>query len=321
MDAVFDLTSVRRTWTHEVHKSGLVRRVLVGDEVAASPRTSPNGKDAAPPQLYLQECGNSTTAKARWHRTIAWRRAHTIDCILDEKPLHFDEIKATYPHYLHGRCADGSIVYVELLGKLDVSKLPNDADVARHFAFIHEWLSLRYDGENTTLISVVDLHGLSWGQLFSAKALKLLQAAAHVQDNLVPYRTRAVLITNAPAWFSIAFQILPLPSTIRTKVRVVEDFAGIFKTNHLPSLHELQTHPDERALCDTVTALDFEERCIGDEDVDDGDQDFHSTVSADTDDFYYDARATLTEEESDSDTPHDTPRVWWYERLLIYLTS
>lgn len=295
MDAVFDWTSVRRTWKAEVNKSPLVKSTLgLAREKSSCP----------PPKLYVTACGSAAAASKRWQRTLEWRRAQGVDGILDEPLPDFAAIKATYPHYLHGRTADGSVVFVEALGLLDTSLLPARANVARHFAFVHEFVSRKYDGEETTLVSVLDVSGLEWNRLFSAKALELLMTAASVQEHLVPFRIRAILVANAPSWFGAAFRLLPLPKALRDKVRVADCFTGIFSNERcLPCLEDLRNHPDELALCARAQPPP---RSMDD------DGEFFTARSASSDDsgeVYFDARPDTDDDEETS--------TWWFERLFL----
>jgi hypothetical protein len=47
-------------------------------------------------------------AEHRWRATLAWRKEHHIDRILQEPQEHFWTIKELCPHFLHGRSARDS---------------------------------------------------------------------------------------------------------------------------------------------------------------------------------------------------------------------
>ncbi|KAJ8613524.1 hypothetical protein CTAYLR_002220 [Chrysophaeum taylorii] len=301
-----DLTTLREvssTWRREVKSSGLVRSLLTKKRVKGVPA------------LYVEECGPQEAAR-RWEQTVAFRKEHGIDEILEEPQPDFEAIKRTYPHFLRGRTSDGSVLVVEQLGKLDISQLPATADVTRHFCWIHEYLARRYDGEDTRILSVVDVSGLEWSQLVSSKALQLLRAATAVQDKLVPFRTRHLIIANAPSWFAAAFRILPLPANLKRKVRVVDDFSGVFSGDRLPTTHELENHPDELELREAVQRDGtFSEQ--EDEEADDDDDDFFSTADSE-DAFFLDARAHLRPGELDEEeeSPDDHASLWWFQRIF-----
>ena len=161
-----------------------------------------------------------------WARTRAWREAHDVGSVLEERHLHFDDVRELYPHYLCGHARDGSVLVFEQLGRLDTSVLRRGrvdvAAIVRHFVFVHEYIGVANEGEETRLTTVLDAGGLGWSDV-NSQLFSLIGAASTVTESLVPFRTKKVYVLNAPRWFSAVFRSLKavLPKNVRDKVVVV----------------------------------------------------------------------------------------------------
>lgn len=234
---------------------------------AAAARVEPAAPvSSEPPALYVDKCG--AQARQRWERTLEWRREHDADATLREPQPCYHAIKnRLYPHHLHGKTKRGEVIMWELLGKLDTSVLRNGEvhlDAAfRHFVFVHEFVSRMYAGEETRLVTVLDVAGLRFSQVNSS-LMRLISTASRVVDNLVPFRATKILVIHAPSWFGAVFGGVRrvLPAEIRDKVEVLgPDFVQRLATEfeELPAEYggatPLGQHDDELAMLRAACAL------------------------------------------------------------------
>ncbi|KAJ8611160.1 hypothetical protein CTAYLR_003591 [Chrysophaeum taylorii] len=222
-------------------------------------------EDGSPPALYASRCGSREAALSRWRRTLAWRCEHDAAGVLREPQPKYHAIKGMYPHSLHGRTVNGELVMWELLGSLDTTVLRNGevtTDQAfRHFVFVHEFISRKYDGEATRLVTVLDVKGLRFSQVNSF-LIRLVSTASAVVDNLVPFRASKILVINAPSWFGAVWGGIrrTLPTEIRDKVEVLDGVTRLAELLQvLPSEYggeiPLGQHDDELAMLEAACLL------------------------------------------------------------------
>lgn len=225
-------------------------------------------ESAEPPELYVRCCGSRDVATARWQRTMAWRREQGAERVLREPQPAYHAIKnRLYPHHLHGRTLAGEVVMWELLGSLDTSVLRNgevsQEAAFRHFVFVHEFISQKYEGEETRLVTVLDVAGLRFAEVNSF-LIKLVSTTSRVVENLVPFRASRIFVVNAPSWFGAVWGGIrrALPTEIRHKVQVLgPDFADRLEADleAMPAEYggqlPLGQHPDELAMLEAATRL------------------------------------------------------------------
>ena len=216
-DSLLNLGEVHSTWSKHVKRS-LFRRKK------AEVQVKDDGISSDVPALYVAMKG--AKAEAAWAKTVEYREKNAVDAVAREPQTSCAAVKKLYPHFLHGRSPQGDVVVFELLGKLDTSVLRDGTvdrtKIVRHFAFVHEHISAAFDGEETRVATVLDAGGLSRSHL-SSHFYALLSAASETTDNLVPFRTRRVVVVNAPAFFKVVFAAVRavLPKAVRDTVEFV----------------------------------------------------------------------------------------------------
>uniref|UniRef100_A0A7S3JVI4 CRAL-TRIO domain-containing protein n=1 Tax=Aureoumbra lagunensis TaxID=44058 RepID=A0A7S3JVI4_9STRA len=252
--------SKRNTW--------FARRKRQSNEIKNDDGMVPKLLMQTTPSLYVEMCGgNHETAKKRWNRTLEWRAQHNADNVLSQRQPKYHAVKQLYPHYLHGKARDGEVIMFELVGSLDTSSLRNGSlttdDAFRHFVFVHEFISHKFQGEDTRLVSVLDVGGLRFSQVDST-LLRLLSATSNVLDNLVPFRAVRIYIINAPSWFSTVWNGAikrALPTSVRDKVQVLKStkalasLLGIELPREYGGTLPLGQHDFELDLLETVCLL------------------------------------------------------------------
>lgn len=109
-------------------------------------------------------------ARARWEKTLEWRREEGVDSILTEPNRVFHALKKHYPHYLHLPDKEGHLTYWELPGRLDMAalkKLSIDAKTGyRHYVWHTEYtwqVAAPKEGAQATVL--FDAAGFGWDQL------------------------------------------------------------------------------------------------------------------------------------------------------------
>ena len=177
---------------------------------AASTPVKRRGSDEPPvPRLYLASCDNDRAkATERWRATQQWRRDRNVDSIAISRQPKYHDIKRVYPHYLHGKTRDGAIFMWERVGRLDTSALKSGRvttdEAFRHFIFVHEYMARKYDGEETRMVTVLDIEGLRFSEV-NKFLLNLISTASDVLNNLAPFRVRKIIVVNAPSWIGAAW--------------------------------------------------------------------------------------------------------------------
>ena len=227
---------------------GLLALVVLSYLVTKAPRIQrrpapPSPKTTTPvkrrhgeppvPRLYVQSCdGDHAKAHERWRATIEWRNERGVDRIAVSQQPKYHDIKRVYPHFLHGKTRDGAVFCWERLGRLDTSALRSGRvtteEAFRHFIFFHEYMARRYEGEETRMVTVLDIEGLRFREVNSF-FLKLISTASDVLDNLAPFRVRKIFVVNAPSWIGAAWPAVRrvLPRGVRDKVTIVgSDYAS-----------------------------------------------------------------------------------------------
>ena len=272
---------------------------------------SPGDYDGSVPLLYREKCRGR--AEKRWAKTLAFRRKYGVDEVA-ERFWNVDRVQRAYPHYVYGRTKNRNQVLVwEFVGDIDVDQLPSCDEVTEHFVFFHEFLGRQYQGEETRLVSVLDLEGLKYSSILNRRALELLTTAAAVAEQLVPCRLDVVAIRNAPRWFAFAVANIPLPASFTSKFLVLssDDELHQFFDGPAPSKKDLAVQPDHLALlslakCHQLRYWDSSSTDSGDitpQSVTSKSSDDYPTDEDDDGDVFYDCRA------SEHDVYHDTEKV------------
>ena len=260
-----DESSRHRRRLNPHHRSGQGRRTR-----AITARKN-NTDDGGPPGLYVEALQDDRVAGEKWAKTLKWRTEHRAEEALRRAQPNYHAVKRLYPHYLHGRTTSPrrEVVMWELVGSLDTTPLRRGElttdDAFQHFVFVHEFLSAKFNGEETRLVTILDVGGLRFSQVDSL-LMKLIAAASNVVDNLVPYRATKIYVINTPTWFSAVWNSgikRALPATVRDKVQVLHS-KNINETlkdlvEEVPSEYggatPLGQHDDELSMLEAVCVL------------------------------------------------------------------
>lgn len=223
--------------------------------------------------------GDHHEAARRWAATVKWREDESIDKILNAPQPNFDIMKRCYPHYVHKQAKNGCYVYVELVGKGDLSQLWRNGltldDMSRHYVFVTEYiwniLDTREDG---MLVSIFDIKGAAMSEL-AGNNLKLFKKCSEIMQSHYPERCKKMFVLNAPWWFQTAFAIISPFIDPRTKKKICvlgKDYAKVLAEElgewSLPKSHggtdsdEFGESPAEKALSEYVEKLNAQHNII-----------------------------------------------------------
>jgi hypothetical protein len=141
-----------------------------------------------------------------------WRKKFKVDELYEtfEYPEK-KEVDAIYPQFYHKTDKDGRPIYVEQLGKLDLTKLYKVTTserqlqrlVVEYERFLRDRLpvcSVQQGKLVETSCTIMDLHNVGLSQFWKVKSY--IQQASHVSQNYYPETMGKFYIINAPYLFS-----------------------------------------------------------------------------------------------------------------------
>ncbi|CAN0183935.1 unnamed protein product [Ectocarpus sp. 12 AP-2014] len=183
-------------------------------------------KDMEIPIRYVKGMeGDVVEARRRWIATLKWREEEKVDGILDEACPHFDIIKKYYPHFYFKHAKNGSVVYYEIPGKIDLNKLRENGldmdSLCRHYVYITEFLWKELDkNPEGKLFTCMDMKGTKLS-MFAGEVKEFLLRSAKMVGAHYPERSYKIFILNAPWWFSVVWKFVTPFVHPNTRAKVV----------------------------------------------------------------------------------------------------
>eukprot|EP00752_Nemacystus_decipiens_P005681 g5141.t1 len=182
--------------------------------------------------------GDMVEARRRWIATLQWREEEKVDGILDEASPYFDIMKKYYPHFYYKHAKSGSVVYYEIPGQIDLTKLrENGCDMdglCRHYVYITEFLWKELDkNPEGKLFTCMDMKGTKLS-MFAGEVKEFLLRSAKMIGAHYPERSYKIFILNAPWWFSVVWKFVTPFVHANTRAKVV-----VCGGNFLDKLSEL----------------------------------------------------------------------------------
>jgi len=208
--------------------------------------------------------GNVSKAVAGFVKMLNWRETTHVDACMSEWRFHKVEVfKKFYPHTYFGFSKDGNPVYVERLGKLDISSFLKETSVEDYiryhilkWEYVHRVLfplaSAKSGKKITSLITIADLTDFSSSQM-SSSVMRFLGAIAEIDQGYYP-ESGNLYIVNAPWVFGAVWSMIKplIGASTKGKVSIIK---GNPKTQ-LSELIDLSCLPDflgGNASWDTIT--------------------------------------------------------------------
>ncbi len=194
---------------------------VAGEEAAQQAPVPP----PVPPTFVDAEKGDLEKAKERWNKTLAWRKLHDVDHVLEHAHPKFALIKALYPQHFHYRDKDGHVCFYEILGKLQVGELLRQgvglADLTKHVILQQEFLwSVLQPSQEERVTLVLDLKGVSFADV-TGEVINFAKTAVGLTSTHYPARSFRMLILFVPGWFNLIFRFIKPMLNEDTKRKII----------------------------------------------------------------------------------------------------
>eukprot|EP00976_Prorocentrum_cordatum_P073198 1180990-Prorocentrum_minimum.AAC.1 len=166
--------------------------------------------------------------------TILWRRENNVETALESSPSPetVDKIRRAISSAYTGFDYEGSPVYIERSGMLDVSKILSSGITQADLVQLHI-VNMEYftntlcmeasiaKGETMDkVVSIMDVHGIGFRQFTNSDFLAMFKAMSAIDSNNYPEIMKAVYIVNAPGYFSSAFKLIKKFLDARTQKKI-----------------------------------------------------------------------------------------------------
>nr|CAB3461945.1 unnamed protein product [Digitaria exilis] len=154
-----------------------------------------------------------------WSEMLKWRKEFGADSILTD--FVFDELEDVllyYPHGFHGVDRDGRPIYIEILGKVDPTKLLNVTTVERflkyHVQSLERLFAEKYPACSVaskkhvdTITTILDVKGVNWMKV-SKLAREVVLHINKIDGDNYPEILHRMFIVNAGSGFRLLWGAL-----------------------------------------------------------------------------------------------------------------
>eukprot|EP00743_Colponemidia_sp_Colp-15_P001514 GILK01001654.1.p1 GENE.GILK01001654.1~~GILK01001654.1.p1 ORF type:complete len:442 (+),score=79.64 GILK01001654.1:100-1326(+) len=174
---------------------------------------------------------NVDAAELMLRNHFAWRAEFGTDKILDEG-LPIDVLSRFYPNTYHGRCKDGSLLYVERTGWIDVKSLERFSStdqIVRWHVWMQETQKAKFaeatkrEGRPIEKVtSICDMTGMTMGKMNKALYAILKSLSSIDQDNY-PEQLNKLFVVNAPGIINVVWNVVKpwLNPVTKSKIDII----------------------------------------------------------------------------------------------------
>lgn len=186
-----------------------------------------------PETFLLAECGDAEKALARYKDTLRWRKEMKADEALETPHTTFPVCKKYYPSCFHGTDSEGSIVYYEKMGGIDVKAMQaagvDSKTLLWHYMYQMEylWTKIAPKDEDRTTI-VLDMAGVNMKEAIGGEVIGFVKAAVAMMTTHYPARSNYIFIINVPQWFAYVFALIKGFLNEGTKKKIRPHVASTF---------------------------------------------------------------------------------------------
>lgn len=188
------------------------------------------------PARYVNaEKGDQVKARARFLKTMRWRKANGLADILARPHPLFRVIKKHTNQFFYGRGREGPVVYYETPKAADLPALSRLGvgveDLVYHFVYISEFLYQRLDAApDAQCISVVDCSGIGVAD-FGGAVVDFLKKVSAVTQQHYPERSFSIVCINAPFSFRMVWALVGALMDPVTRAKT-----HIYGSNYVPKM-------------------------------------------------------------------------------------
>lgn len=233
-----------------------------GGGIDSRPSRSTLTTHGLPPKNFIDEYkGNIKKATAAYEKATNWRKENKMDNVFRIPQPSFHSILKFYPHAIHGKAYDGSIVLYEILGKarmkelnrvgVTVDNMVEHINLRNEFCFhrfhknrVNQPFDPRCDScvvkdeldplhmhdEGVKIMTVLDVGGIKLSDV-TKDVLMFIKQSSNVVDKYYPNRVVRLAIVNAPTWFGAIWSMIGniLPDSVKKKINIMGNVSGLDK--------------------------------------------------------------------------------------------
>ena len=213
--------------------------------------------DSTPENYLVFFNGNESKARQAWEFSQRWRIEQNVWNILSLPHPNFNDIKAAYPHFIHGYSKKGYPVIYEQPGRMNLKELFRNGctvdDMVRHYVYFLEFIANKVctreeivslqrenqspacleSGSTTSdfgILVVMDVKGAGLSHL-SGDVLTYLKRAGDTNSAHYPMTMKKCFVINSPFWLAGAWSGIKgiLPDSVQVDLLSEQKYLNVLR--------------------------------------------------------------------------------------------